>query len=92
MKRRFQLLRWLRLPLSRLVLRWVFVGWWAVPCLAVFALICVVLDAGGWWDGEKWNYDPDLSRGFDWAADKIASFFKQNTQEVAGEALPPSVC
>lgn len=60
----------------RLVLRWVFVGWWAVPCLAVLALLCVILDAGGWWDGEKWNHDPDLIQGFDWAAEKIGSFFK----------------
>ena len=60
----------------RLTLRWLLLGWWAVPGLILIAFLAVILDAGGSWDGEKWNYDPDLTRLFQWSCAKLSTFFQ----------------
>ena len=79
--------------MPRLVLRWVFVGWWAVPLLAIGAILAAVLDAGGYWDGKKWVTDPDLDAAFLWCCEQIGTFFQQNTEgQATAKPLPAPVC
>ena len=69
-----------RASVKRLVLRWVFVGWWAVPLLAIGAILAAVLDAGGYWDGKNWVTDPDMDAAFLWCCEQIGTFFQKNTK------------
>jgi hypothetical protein len=66
-----------KISVPRFILRWLLIGWWAVPLLGLLVLLCALLDFGGWWDGEKWCYDEKIFEVSSWAFDKAELFFNR---------------
>lgn len=63
----------------RLALRWVVLGWWAVPLLVITALLVSLLGAGGYWTGDEndcfHHHDPELDAVLDWCSERLQTFF-----------------
>lgn len=79
--------------LARLVVRWLLLGWWAVPLLLLGALLAAVLDGGGWTgsgDQVHWHTDKDLDAAFDWCCTKLRTFFPHNIQTEGPAERGPS--
>lgn len=61
------------------VLRWLLLGWWAVPLLILALLFLCILDPGDWTGSGcelHWNKsDPDIDAAIEWCCCRLRTFF-----------------